>query len=469
MMDAEEFRKAGHEFIDWMADYLEGIENYPVKPDIEPGDIYQQLPVEAPEQAESMDAIFSDFKEIILPGMTHWQSPSFHAYFPGNNSKPSILAEMLTATMGAQCMVWATSPAATELEDRVMEWLRQMVGLNDSWVGSIQSGASDATLNAILTAREKASGFSTNEKGLANNNYRIYASEQIHSSIDKAVAIAGIGKGNLVKIAVDEVFSLKAEKLEEAINKDLADGKKPLMIIAALGTTGSTAIDPLSKIVQIAKKHNIWVHVDAALAGTALLLESMRWLADGIEEADSFVFNPHKWMFTNFDASAYFVKDKQALINTFSVTPEYLRTKEDEQVNNYRDWGVPLGRRFRALKLWFVIRNYGVEGLKDKIAGHLKMAQWFKQQVETAVDFEVLAPVPLNTICFRKVIEGKSLDELNQLNEDLMHALNKSGEIFLTHVKLNGIFTLRMVIGQTEVEQNHVEKAWSLINSMSKA
>ena len=469
MMDAEEFRKAGHEFIDWMADYLEGIENYPVKPDIEPGDIYQQLPVEAPEQAESMDAIFSDFKEIILPGMTHWQSPSFHAYFPGNNSKPSILAEMLTATMGAQCMVWATSPAATELEDRVMEWLRQMVGLNDSWVGSIQSGASDATLNAILTAREKASSFSTNEKGLANNNYRIYASKQIHSSIDKAVAIAGIGKGNLVKIAVDEVFSLKAEKLEEAINKDLADGKKPLMIIAALGTTGSTAIDPLSKIVQIAKKHNIWVHVDAALAGTALLLESMRWLADGIEEADSFVFNPHKWMFTNFDASAYFVKDKQALINTFSVTPEYLRTKEDEQVNNYRDWGVPLGRRFRALKLWFVIRNYGVEGLKDKIAGHLKMAQWFKQQVETAVDFEVLAPVPLNTICFRKVIEGKSLDELNQLNEDLMHALNKSGEIFLTHVKLNGIFTLRMVIGQTEVEQNHVEKAWSLINSMSKA
>ena len=205
-MDAEEFRKAGHEFIDWMADYLEGIENYPVKPDIEPGDIYQQLPVEAPEQAESMDAIFSDFKEIILPGMTHWQSPSFHAYFPGNNSKPSILAEMLTATMGAQCMVWATSPAATELEDRVMEWLRQMVGLNDSWVGSIQSGASDATLNAILTAREKASGFSTNEKGLANNNYRIYASEQIHSSIDKAVAIAGIGKDNLVCLFFFQLF-----------------------------------------------------------------------------------------------------------------------------------------------------------------------------------------------------------------------------------------------------------------------
>jgi aromatic-L-amino-acid decarboxylase len=400
--------------------------------------------------------------------MTHWQSPSFHAYFPGNNSKPSILAEMLTATMGAQCMVWATSPAATELEDRLMEWLRQMVGLKDNWIGSIQSGASDATLNAILTAREKASGFNTNDKGLVNNKYRIYASEQIHSSIDKAIAIAGIGKTNLIKIAVDNAFAMEVEALEIAIQQDLATGKKPLMIIAALGTTGSTAIDPLSKIVQIAKKHNIWVHVDAALAGTALLLDSMRWLADGIEEADSFVFNPHKWMFTNFDASAYFVKDKQALINTFSVTPEYLRTKEDEQVNNYRDWGVPLGRRFRALKLWFVIRNYGVDGLKEKIASHLKMAQWFKQQVEETEGFEVLAPVPLNTICFRKVVSEKSLAELNQINEELMHSLNKSGEIFLTHVKLNGIFTLRMVIGQTEVEQRHVEKAWSLIKSMSR-
>ena len=468
-MNSEEFRKIGYEFVDWMADYLEGIENYPVKPDIKPGDIYQQLPDQAPDQAESINTIFRDFKEIILPGMTHWQSPSFHAYFPGNNSKPSILAEMLTATMGAQCMVWATSPAATELEDRLMEWLRQMVGLKDNWVGSIQSGASDATLNAILTAREKASGFSTNNKGMVTNNFRIYASEQIHSSIDKAVAIAGIGKVNLVKIAVDDAFALQTEALEKAIQEDLATGKKPLMIIAALGTTGSTAIDPLSEIVQIAKKHNIWLHVDAALAGTALLLDSMRWLADGVEDADSFVFNPHKWMFTNFDASAYFVKDKQALLNTFSVTPEYLRTKEDEEVNNYRDWGVPLGRRFRALKLWFVIRNYGVAGLKEKIAAHLKMAQWFKQQVDAAEDFEVLAPVPLNTICFRKVAEGKSFEELNQINEDLMHRLNKTGEVFLTHVKLNEIFTLRMVIGQTEVEQRHVEKAWRLIKSMSRA
>jgi len=465
-MNIEEFEKNGHEFVEWMADYLENIEELPVKPDISPGDIYKQLPDDAPTQGESITEIFNDFKEIILPGMTHWQSPSFHAYFPGNNSKPSILAEMLMATMGAQCMVWATSPAATELEDKIMEWLGKMVGLSDNWYGSIQSGASDATLNAILTAREKASGYKVNVEGLASNDSRIYASEQIHSSIDKAIAIAGIGRDNLVKISTDEAFALQADVLEEEIKNDLAAGKKPLMIIVAIGTTGSTAIDPLKEIIEIAKKYQIWVHVDAALAGTALLLEDMRWIAEGLEEADSFVFNPHKWMFTNFDASAYFVKDKEALINTFSITPEYLRTKEDDQVNNYRDWGVPLGRRFRALKLWFVIRNYGVDGLKEKITEHLRLSQWFKDQVIDDSNFEILAPVPLNTICFRMVQDGKSLEQLNDSNEDLMHRLNKTGEIFLTHVKLNGVYSLRMVIGQTEVEKHHVEKAWNLIKTL---
>ena len=467
-MNIEEFKKNGHEFIDWMADYLENIEDLPVKPDLSPGDIYKQLPNEAPDRGESMTEIFKDFKDIILPGMTHWQSPSFHAYFPGNNSKPSILAEMLMATMGAQCMVWATSPAATELEDKIMEWLGQMVGLSDNWHGSIQSGASDATLNAILTAREKASGYKINDAGFSTNGFKIYASEQIHSSIDKAIAVAGIGKDNLVKIATNESFALRADVLEEAIKKDLADGKKPLMIIAAIGTTGSTAIDPLKEIVEIAKKHQVWVHVDAALAGSALLLEEMRWIAYGLEDADSFVFNPHKWMFTNFDASAYFVKDKEALINTFSITPEYLRTKEDNQVNNYRDWGVPLGRRFRALKLWFVIRNYGVSGLKEKIAKHLRLSEWFKEQVLNNEKFELLAPVPLNTICFRMIKEGNSLEELNSLNEDLMDRLNKTGKVFLTHVKLNGVYSLRMVIGQTEVEKHHVEKAWQLIKTLGE-
>ncbi len=466
-MTSEEFRQAAHEMVEWMATYLEEVENYPVKPNVEPGEIYEQLPDHAPQKGEPMAAIFEDFRQIIVPGMTHWQSPSFHAYFPGNSSKPSVLAEMLTATLGAQCMVWATSPAATELEDRIMEWLRTMVGLSDDWAGSIQNGASDATLNALLTAREKASGFTANYTGLGRQRYRVYASEQAHSSVDKAVAIAGIGRDNLVKIPVDDAYALRPELLAEAIEQDLAAGYQPLMIVAALGTTGTTAIDPLADIVAIGRQHQLWVHVDAALAGTALLLPEMRWLAAGLEQTDSFVFNPHKWMFTNFDASAYFVKDKQALINTFSITPEYLRTPEDNRVNNYRDWGIPLGRRFRALKLWFVIRSFGLEGLQAKIRLHLQLTQWFREQVEGHPHFEVAAPVPLNTVCFRYYPVGPSPEELNSLNEQLMHRLNRSGEIFLTHVKLNGRFVLRMVIGQTEVQQRHVEKAWRLIKEMA--
>lgn len=466
-MNSEEFRKYAHELVDWMADYFDHVEELPVKPDIQPGDIKQQLPDVAPEKGESMAKIFADFKEIIVPGMTHWQSPSFHAYFPGNNSKPSVLAEMLMATMGAQCMVWATSPAATELEDQVMEWLRKMVGLADQWTGSIQNGASDATLNAVLTAREKATAFKINQAGFKDERFRIYTSEQIHSSIDKAVAISGIGRDNLVKIATDENYALKPELLTEAIKADLASGYQPLMIIAGIGTTGTTAIDPLLEITEIGRKFDLWVHVDAALAGTALVLEEMRWITEGLEEADSFVFNPHKWMFTNFDASAYFVKDKSALINTFSITPEYLKTREDNKVNNYRDWGVPLGRRFRALKVWFVLRSYGVEGIKKKIRQHLDLAQWFRQQVEASEEFELMAPVPLNTVCFRRVLPGKSLEEENRFNDDLLHRINKTGEIFITHVVLQGKYTMRMVIGQTEVERSHVEKAWRLIEELS--
>ena len=466
-MKTEEFRKHGHEFVDWMADYFDNVENLPVKPDIEPGEIFNKLPDDAPEKGESMDSIFSDFKNIILPGMTHWQSPSFHAYFPGNNSKPSVLAEMLMATMGAQCMLWATSPAASELEDQVMEWLRKMVNLPENWVGSIQNGASDATLNALLTARERFTNYEINEKGFDQHKFRVYSSDQAHSSIDKAVAISGIGKQNLIKVDVDENFALKPESLRQAIESDIANGHQPLLIVVAIGTTGTTAIDPLDKIIDIAKENNIWVHVDAALAGTALILDSMRWIAPSLDAADSLVFNPHKWMFTNFDASAYFIKDKKALVNTFSITPEYLKTKEDDKVNNYRDWGVPLGRRFRSLKIWFVIRSYGISGLQEKISNHLALAQWFKEKVEVSPGHELVAPVPLNTVCFRCLVEGKSLEEENKFNEELMHRLNKSGEVFLTHVIVNGKFTIRIVIGQTEVEKRHVEKAWRLIEEYS--
>ena len=428
------------------------------------GEIKSKLPDNPPLSGEKIEDIFSDFKEIILPGITHWQHPSFHAYFPGNSSKPSVLAEMLTATLGVQAMIWNTSPSAAELEEQMMEWFKQMMALPEKWTGSIQNGASDSTLNAILTAREQVSHFSTNATGITHNKLRVYCSEQAHSSIDKAMAIAGLGKNNLIKIKVDENFALEVNDLERHIIEDIEKGLQPLMVIAAIGTTGSTAIDPLESIGKIAKKYKLWLHVDAALAGTALLLPEMRWIAKGLENVDSYVFNPHKWMFTNFDASVYFVKDKAALINTFSETPEYLKTKEDQQVNNYRDWGVPLGRRFRALKLWFVIRSFGVNGLQEKIKLHLELSQQFKRWVEQSSGFKLMAPVPLNTICFRHTIENKSKDELNFLNEQLLEKINATGKAYLTHTKLNGWFTLRLVVGQTNVTLRHVQKVWKLIN-----
>lgn len=470
-MNTAEFRKHAHELVDWMADYFDQVEKLPVLPPVNPGQIKAQLPLAPPDQPEGFDQIFDDFKNIILPGMTHWQHPGFFAYFNANNSKPSVLAEMLTATLGSQCMIWLTSPAATELEDRMMEWLGQMLGLPNTFTGVIQDTASTATLCAILTAREKKTGFKINQEGFnAPEKLMVYCSEQAHSSIEKAVKIAGLGQKNLRKVPVDQDFALITARLEQMISEDTDQGYIPLCVISAIGTTGSTAIDPVRQISQVCQKYDIWHHVDAALAGTALLVPEMRWMADGVEMADSFVFNPHKWMFVNFDCSAYFVKDPQALINTFSITPEYLKTYQDDQVNNYRDWGIQLGRRFRALKLWFVIRNFGREGLQQKIRYHLKLAQWFKQQVEENSDYELLAPVLVNTICFR-YLPANETDEghLNQMNEQLLNRINQSGKIFMTHTRLQGKFTLRMSIGQTEIQKGQVEKAWQLIKVTAKS
>jgi len=464
-MTDENFRKSAHEFVDWMADYMENVEQFPVKSQVEPGDIKRKLPLSPPQNGEQMDDIFKDFKEIILPGITHWQHPSFHAYFPGNSSKPSVLAEMLTSTLGVQAMIWNTSPSAAELEEQIMEWFKQMMDFPKEWVGSVQNGASDSTLNAILTAREKASNFVTNRSGITHNKLRVYCSEQAHSSIDKAMAVAGLGKDNLIKIPVDKSFAMDTNSLEIKIAEDLKNGLIPLMVVAAIGTTGSTAIDPLEAIGAIAKKYNLWLHVDAALAGTALLLPEMRWIAKGLEMVDSFVFNPHKWMFTNFDASVYFVKDKWALVNTFSESPEYLKTKEDKQVTNYRDWGVPLGRRFRALKLWFVIRSFGVKGLQEKIRLHLELSQEFKKWIEDSSQFKLTAPVPLNTICFQFDDPNLDQNQINSINEQLLETINASGKIYLTHTKLNNWVTLRMVIGQTNVTQKHIKMAFDLINN----
>jgi len=468
-MDNNAFRKYAHEFVDWMADYLEQVEKLPVKAQVEPGDIYHQIPEKAPVKGESMAEIFIDFMNIILPGMTHWQSPNFFAYFPANSSYPSVLAEMLTTTLGAQCMKWETSPAAAELEEKMMNWLKSMTGLPKHIQGVIQDSASTATLVAILTAREKHSEFQVNEKGMKwFDSYRVYCSTETHSSIEKAVKIAGIGSQNLVKVGVDDQFRLDPRLLKDSIESDLKVGNKPICVVATLGTTGVTAIDPLEEIANICSRYGIWLHVDAAFAGSALILPEFRWMIKGVEHADSFVFNPHKWLFTNFDCSAYFVKDKYALLRTLQVIPEYLRTQDQGKVNDYCDWGVPLGRRFRSLKLWFVLRSFGTETLQEKLRNHIRMARELAERINQAEEFELMAPVTVNLVCFRYKPKGiEDEKELNRINEVLLKKINDTGQIYLTHTRLNGKYILRMVIGQTNVEQRHVDEAWKLIRVLS--
>ena len=468
-MSPEEFRKYAHQLVDWMAGYMENVEKYPVRSPVRPGDIFNKLPGKPPVNPESFNAFMKDFDEIIMPGITHWQSPNFFAYFPANTSPPSILAEMIISTLGAQCMMWETSPAAAELEEKIMIWLRDMIGLPAEFEGVIQDTASTSTLAAILTAREKKTGFTVNNEGAEKaGTLRVYCSEQAHSSVDKAVKICGIGRKNLVRLPVRSDFSFDPPKLKEAIEKDIEQGFIPCCVVATIGTTGTTAIDPLKAIGEICSENDIWLHVDAAMGGTALILPEFQWMLEGREYIDSFVFNPHKWMFTNFDCSAFFVKEPDLLIRTFEILPEYLKTRTRGIVNDYRDWGVPLGRRFRALKLWSVIRIYGIEGLRDKIRNHIKIAANLADLISKEADFEILAPVVINVVCFRYRPAGIMEEQLNIMNENLNHQLNDSGRIYLTHTSLNGRYTLRMVTGQTNVTMEHVSKAWELIRRTAR-
>jgi aromatic-L-amino-acid decarboxylase len=468
-MTPDEFRKHAHELVDWMAGYMENVETWPVKSSVKPGEIFVKIPGKPPQKAESFESLMKDFNEIIMPGITHWQNPNFFAYFPSNTSPASILAEMLIATLGAQCMIWETSPAAAELEEKMMIWLRDLIGLPSGFEGVIQDSASTATLAAILTAREKATNFSCNIEGLKKSEtLKVYCSEQTHSSIEKAVKISGIGSKNLVKIHVRDDFSMDPEGLKKAIAHDKENGETPCCVIATLGTTGTTSVDPLRAIGGICHENNIWLHVDAAMAGTALILPEFQWMLDGKEYIDSFVFNPHKWMFTNFDCTAYFVKDAGTLIKTFEILPEYLKTRTRGKVNDYRDWGVPLGRRFRALKLWSVIRTFGVDGLRDKVRNHIAIAARLAEMISGEDDFEILAPVIISVVCFRYVPAGYDEDQINIINEKLNHQLNDSGKLYLSHTVLNGKYTLRMVTAQTNVTIDHVQKAWLLIKETAR-
>ncbi len=470
-MELEEFRRHGHSFVDWMADYLAGVEDYPVMAQVKPGEIAGKLAASAPEEGEPMEDIFADFQAQVLPGITHWQHPSFFAYFPANSSPPSVLAEMLTATIAPQCMLWQTSPAATEMETRVLDWLRQMIGLPDGFDGVIQDSASSASLCALLTARERATDWRGNEDGLIGMApLCVYVSEQVHSSADKDVMVAGLGRQNLRKIPVDDNFAMRADELEAAIEADIAAGRTPCCVIATLGSTGVGAVDPLKSIGEICRRHGIYLHVDAAWAGSALVLPECRWMIEGVEAVDSFAFNPHKWLFTNFDCCAHFVRNAEELVRTLDILPTYLKTREGDQVIDYRNWSVPLGRRFRALKLWFVLRSYGAAEIRRRIAAHIDMARQAADWVTEAPDFELLAPLSLALFNFRYHPEGvDDPAELDRLNEALLLKLNDSGELYLTQNNVRGAYAIRFAVGQTYTEPRHVAAAWQAIQDTARS
>jgi aromatic-L-amino-acid decarboxylase len=467
-MSPDEFRRCGKEVVDWIADYYEQIESYPVLSAVKPGQIRASLPAEPPIKGEPFEDILRDVDKCLMPGITHWQSPNFFAFFPANTSGPSILGELLSAGLGVQGMLWATSPACTELETHVLDWLVTMLGLPEKFKstgkggGVIQDTASSASLSALLAARERKTGLKTNAYG-CDGRLTAYTSTQAHSSIEKAVKIAGIGRQNLRLIEVDDRFALRPEALSRQLKADLQAGLTPFFVSATIGTTSSNAIDPLSEIGRICQEAEIWFHVDGAMAGTAALCPEYRVILNGLELADSFCFNPHKWMFTNFDCDCFYVADRQDLINTFSLTPEYLRNQASESgaVIDYRDWHIQLGRRFRALKLWFVLRYYGAEGLQVHIKRHIQLAQDFARWVQEDDRFELTAPAPLNLVCFRY----RGSDEQNRRLLDL---LNQSGKLYLTHTSLNDRFTLRLCIGQTCTEERHVVQAWQKIQEVAE-
>ena len=466
-MTPEEFRRYGRAVVDWIADYYENIESYPVLSQVQPGEIRAKLPTEPPLHGEPFEDMLKDVTDLLMPGITHWQSPNFFAYFPANSSPPAVLGELLSAGLGVQGMLWATSPACTELETHVLDWVADMLALPEKFKsdstggGVIQDTASSASLCALLAARERATNYESNRRGLSANLV-VYTSTQAHSSIEKGVKIAGLGEQNLRLIEVDENYAIRPEALARQIKLDRQAGLIPCFVSATVGTTSSNALDPLPEIGQICRQEGLWLHVDAAMAGTAAICPEFRYIQNGLEMADSYCFNPHKWMFTNFDCDCFYVADRAALIQTLSVLPEYLRNQATETgaVIDYRDWHIPLGRRFRALKLWFVIRHYGVEGLRHHIREHVALAQEFAGWVAADERFEIVAPVPLNLVCFRHT----GGDELNQR---LLENLNQSGDLYLTHTKLSDQYVLRLCVGQTYTTSDHVQRAWKKIQEMT--
>ncbi len=466
-MPVDDFRKYGHQLIDWIANYLEGIENYTVLPGVKPGEIKSNLPSDPPEKGESFENVMKDFEDKIIPGITHWNHPDFMAYFNSTSSGPGILAELLSAGLNVNGMAWHTCPAATELEEVTLSWFKKMLGLPSQFWGIIYDTASVSSMHAIAAAREQLDGLMLREKGLTGRKdvprLRMYLSEQAHFSIDKSAVTLGIGLEGIRKIPVDDDFRMIPAELQKAIDEDKKDGWLPFCVVATVGTTSTTSVDPVKEISKICLKENLWLHVDAAYAGTAAVLPEMRWIFDGIENADSLVINPHKWMFTPIDLSIFYTKKPEMLKRAFSLSAVYLKASEKESTN-FMDYGIQLGRRFRALKLWFIIRYFGMEGIRNRIKEHIRLAKEFAKWIDSHRDFERMAPTDFGVVCFRanpkNVVDD---DELNTLNEKLLNEINKSGKLFLSHTKLNGKYVIRISISGLRTFENHVNSAKELI------
>ena len=463
-LSRDELVEQGRSVLDWIAEYLEHPEQYPVLSQAKPGEILASLPPSPPREAEPLERILADFETKIIPGITHWNHPAFFGYFATSSSVPAILAEMLVATLDVKAMLWKTSPAATELEQLVTDWLRQMLGLNDGWFGITTDTASISSMLSLAAARESRPELAVRERGMAGRadlpRLRVYASEHVHSSVDKGALALGIGLENVVKIAADDEFRMRPDALAAAIAADRALGYLPLACVATVGTTSTSSIDPVPAIAEICRRENVWLHVDGAYGGMLAIVPEFRSILDGVESADSLVVNPHKWLFTPAECSVLFLKRPEVLKRAFSLVPEYLVTREQDEVVNYMDYGVQLGRRFRALKLWMIIRGFGTDGLAERLREHCMLARTFAAWVALSEDWELMAPVPFSLVCFRYAPSGMSDLECDQRNEAIMHAVNAGGDVFLSHTKLHGRFTLRLAIGNIRTEERHVALAW---------
>lgn len=467
-MTPEEFRRVGHRLIDWLADYRSRIPDRPVMARTAPGEIKAALPPSPPARPEGFDSVFRDLETVLLPGLTLWQHPRFFGYFPSNAPLSSVLGDFLSTGLGVLGLSWQACPAMTELEEITVDWLRQMVGLSDAWSGVIQDTASTCTLIALICARERTTGYALNRGGLQGEEKPlvVYTSRQSHSSVEKAALLAGFGRDNLRLVAHDDAYAMDPAALEDAIRADLAQGKRPCAVVATSGTTTSTALDPLAAIGDIAERHSLWLHVDAAMAGSAMILPECRWMWDGVERADSLVVNPHKWLGAVFDCSVYYVRDAEHLVRVMSTNPSYLQTSADGRVKNLRDWGIPLGRRFRALKLWFLLRAEGVEGLQARLRRDLDNARWLEGQVRSAPRWKVLAPVPLQTLCVRHEPAGLTGEALDRHTLGWVERINRSGSDYLTLAVLDGRWMVRVSIGTETTERRHVAALWARMREM---